>query len=43
LFAGTGEFLKARRESTSMTMETIQHTLIRQESTFKESHVVSSR
>ena len=32
------EYIKQRRESTSMTMETIQHTLFKQETVYKESN-----
>ena len=41
---GQGSSVKTRRESTSMTMETIQRTMIRQESSmFQESSMSSSR
>jgi len=33
-----GEYVKQRRESTSMTMETIQHTLFKQETVYRESN-----
>ena len=31
-----GDYVKQRRESTSMTMETIQHTLFKQETVYRE-------
>merc|ERR1711872_46538 len=38
---GDPAYVKARRESTSMTMETIQHTLFKQETVYRESNVSS--